>query len=150
MPPNKSTRSHATAARQTWREYLTDPATVARICKVYEGDFAAYGYRPDRDADPSPERAVIRSDHLHLGLAKLVTYREASGKDKWLTLRDLEASDATGALADWTLAQRLRMIALNRARVTQMLAENVAQIAAGPDYLQRIAAEVRAGAPAPE
>lgn len=86
---------------------------------------------------------MIRSEHRHTGLGRLVKYREAAGPDKASTLREVERADPQGILSDWILAQRLRLIATNRPKALQMLEDHQAQIGTGPHYLQRIAEEVR-------
>lgn len=136
-----------TRARMIWRTQLADAGTRKRVQDIYGADFEAFGYRTDLAADPDPIHGPRLSAHGHEGLGRLAAYLSADGPGKATALRMLEQGDSTGALTDWVLAQRLRLLASNRDRTAVMLTTHAAQIAAGPNYLQRIAEQVRLGPP---
>ena len=145
--PAKRKRNTNTRARMIWRAQLADSGTRKRVLDIFGADFEAFGYRTDLEADPAPMRGPRFSEHSHEGLGRLVAYLSAAGPGKAQALKALERADAAGALTDWVLAQRLRLLASNRERTALMLTTHAGQIAAGPSYLQRIAEQVRLGPP---
>lgn len=147
VAPGKRKHDLNTRARMIWRTQLADAGTCKRVQDIYGADFEAFGYRTDLEADPEPMHGPRVSEHGHEGLGRLVAYLTADGPGKATALRVLERGDTTGALADWVLAQRLRLLASNRDRTAVMLTTHAAQIAEGPSYLQRIAEQVRLGPP---
>lgn len=146
-PTARRKRNMVSRARAVWRDQFADAGTRKRVLDIFGADFEAFGYNTDLQAEPAPIRGPHMSDHRHLGLAKLVGYLAAQGPEKAPALRALEREAGAEALVDWVLAQRLRLIASNRDRTALMLETHAAQIAAGPEYLQRIAAQVRLGPP---
>jgi hypothetical protein len=135
IPPSP----HHMGAAAVWTEHYRDPATLRRAVDLYPGDFDAFSYAPSLTADPGGTMGVIRSDHEHEGLSRMVDLFNVQGPKRGRELTALEAADVDGTLSDWILAQRLRAPFHHQTTRQLLLRDHAAQIAAGPAYLRRIA-----------
>ncbi|MDT8853502.1 sulfotransferase family 2 domain-containing protein [Paracoccaceae bacterium Fryx2] len=68
-------RQHGTGAGDSYRSHLTDPGTVARMQRLYAGDFELFGYDPDPARDPAPLAETRLRPHRHPRLARLARQR---------------------------------------------------------------------------
>jgi hypothetical protein len=134
IPPSP----HHMGAAAVWTDYYRDPATLRRAVDLYPGDFDAFSYAPSLTADPGGTMGVVRSEHGHEGLARMVDLFNVPGPKRARELTALEAADVDGTLSDWILAQRLRAPFHHQTTRQQLLQDHAAQIAAGPAYLRRI------------
>jgi Sulfotransferase family len=130
IPPSP----HHMGAAAVWTDYY-----LRRAVDLYPGDFDAFSYAPSLTADPGGTMGVVRSDHAHEGLARMVDLFNVQGPKRARELTALEAADGDGTLSDWILAQRLRAPFHHQTTRQQLLRDHAAQIAAGPAYLRRIA-----------
>ena len=75
---DKQTRrkAHATAAQDTYQSFYETSQTRDRVEKIYEQDFAYFGYTPDPDAQAPAKGPITAPSGNHAHLMQIMTYRQ--------------------------------------------------------------------------